>query len=310
MALKLGEFVAVLGIDTGGYTGGILSAQGVTEVFGQTFVNAVTNPVLFGIEVLKKFSAAVGNEIAKAAAEAEKLKTLERVTGLDPELVQTITRSIAEAGGETGNFNAVMTKVADSLANAKAGSEEAIKGFEKLGVTASDIAGIEDQTELVLAIADGLSRIPDLQKRISASKDVFGIGASPELIDTLSLGRAGLLQLRDELIRTNVIRARVQVDGFAEVDAAFDRLERRWDAFWNQAGASATRAIAPIAQQVNLINEEQRKAIDAIGPQNGPGSFTSNLTGNPLADLIIKLGISANSNSDQNVARIPPNITK
>jgi len=109
--------------------------------------------------------------------------------------MQHIASKDAVGGVET--FNKAISELSVRLGDAKTGSDEAIKKFEKWGITLKDIADL-DTEGMFYKIADKIKGIPDPSERSAAAFELLG-KAGKNLVGVMQEGSAAVKGMVDQV---------------------------------------------------------------------------------------------------------------
>jgi len=197
-AFSLGSIRAVLGIDTGGYTKGLLDAQVANEVFGHTVTNFINNPLLGTVQLLKNVAGATASAVRETAfLNQEYLRSSQRV-GVSTETIsglQMAYRDMGLSAAELEKHLVILSKLVDDAAN---GNEQARKTFERLGVSVTDLNGrVKSNDEIFREASDGLARLGNEQAKVSLANDLFGRGAE-KVLDVVGRGGKAIEEYIDK----------------------------------------------------------------------------------------------------------------
>jgi predicted hydrocarbon binding protein len=187
-ATILGSFSAKLGMDTQDYTRGVLNAEGVSRVFGQTFATFISNPLLGSVALLKKVGGAFLGYSQEILGTAEAVQRLGQVTGASVELIQALQQRLDLAGPGADKASLALTKLVDAAARGN-------PTFERIGVNLENI-GSTDQ--LLEATVEALFNMTSEGERTSAAMALMGQRAGPALVDAIGGGSAALRQMKEE----------------------------------------------------------------------------------------------------------------
>jgi len=177
-AFSLGSIRAVLGIETGGYTKGLLDAQVANEVFGHSIVNFVNNPLLGTIQLLKGAVVATSQAIKETADLNEGYLLASERLGIAVRTIsglQLAYRDLGSSSEELERHLVILSKLVDDAAN---GNETAEKTFARLGVSVTDTAGeVRSLDDIFRDVSDGLAALENAQAKVNVANDLFGQGA-------------------------------------------------------------------------------------------------------------------------------------
>ncbi|MCL4221048.1 MAG: hypothetical protein KJZ65_06735 [Phycisphaerales bacterium] len=187
----LGTFSARLGLDTSQYSAGIINADTMNRVFGQSFSAFVANPLLGSIDLIKKVGAGFLDLSNTILGNAEAVQRLSQQTGASVEVIQALEKRLDIAG-----FAAERARQALIKLNQQAGMGS--KVFEQLGIDPAQARSIDS---LLGQVLDGLTAVEDQTTRTALAMQLFGEEAGPQLLNAVGGGsealRAMIAEYRD-----------------------------------------------------------------------------------------------------------------
>ncbi len=275
-AFSLGSIRAVLGIDTGGYTKGLLDAQVANEVFGHTVTNFINNPLLGSIQILKNVAGATVAAVRETAfLNQEYLRTAERV-GISTRTIsglQMAYRDMGLSAQELEKHFVIMSKLIDDAAT---GNETAIKTFARLGVSVTDVTGrVKSNDEIFREASDGLARLGSQQAKVSIANDLFGRGAE-KVLDIVGRGgdviedfiekasRYGQVVGDEDARASNELASALGDLNFA-IDGAKKSLSTRFISSFLDEFAGSQAAVDGLADSLRKLEPAAQRAGAAIG---------------------------------------------
>lgn len=184
----LGSFAARLGLDTSGYSSGIINADSMNRVFGQSFASFVSNPLLGSIDIIKKVGGAFLNLSGTIMGNAEAVQRLSQQTGASVEVIQALEKRLDLAGFAGERARQALIKL-----NQQAGMGS--KVFETLGIDPSQARSIDS---LLGQVLDALSEVDDQTVRTSLAMQLFGEEAGPQLLNAVGGGTQALRAMVNE----------------------------------------------------------------------------------------------------------------
>lgn len=192
MAFDAGTITGHLTLEKGGFTAGILEAQGMTELLGPTISSFLANPMVGIANAAREAISAIKELIVGTAEAGENFGKLSMTTGASVEFLSGLSHAanMADVGMDELGFS--MNLMARAAADAAGGNATAASAFTKLGVAVTDSTGhVRNGQELFLAVADGLKAIENPAERAAAAQDIFGRQAA-KLIPLLAQGSEGI----------------------------------------------------------------------------------------------------------------------
>lgn len=191
----LGNFQARLGMDESDYTRGIINAEGVSRVFGNTFATFISNPLLGSIDIMRRVAGAAITMSQSILEDAESVERLSQQTGASEPLLIALAKRLEIAG-----FNAERRRqsflffnkfIADYVNDGPIANEI----LRQLGVNLEGLRGFD---QIFRAILDGLFGIEDQATRAALAARLFGEEAGHDLINAIGGGNEAI----DEMIDT------------------------------------------------------------------------------------------------------------
>lgn len=145
--------------------------------------------------------------LAKSTAEAgdRAIKTAQNL-GVDVEALQELWYAAERSGASTADLDVSLRQMSVQLGQAAAGTGEARRYIDQLGLSAERLAGMRPD-EAFAELADAISRIPNASEKAAASQALFGRGAK-KLGVLLDEGSEGMARLRKEARATGAVLGR------------------------------------------------------------------------------------------------------
>lgn len=190
--LNVGDMIGRMGVDLSGFTGGLLKAEGMTNVFGSKISTFLANPLLGVIGAAKDAAGAIISLVSDTAAAADEFSKLSQQTGMSIEMLSGLDHAAKISGASTGSLQMAMRKLVSTASDADKGVAGAKDKFAALGISIYDAGGnLKNMDELFLTVADSVKGIEDPMQRAAAVQGLFGDRAA-ELTPLLAEGRDGI----------------------------------------------------------------------------------------------------------------------
>lgn len=172
------------------------------------------------------------------------------------------------AGTSSEQLGAALNRLQVTLGKAQAGSKESVEAFSNLGLSVSDLVGL-NASQQMQRIADAISQIPDPAQRSAAAVAIFGkSGAS--LLPFFESGGQALADMAKEANRLGLSLTDVQA---ANVEAFNDAV--------TLAGKSiegvVTQIVADLAPGIKTAADTFRQFIGDAGGANIGRAFVDGL---------------------------------
>jgi lambda family phage tail tape measure protein len=171
-------------VDNKKYIADIKSADAATQAFGRNAtksidsIGLVSNSVVAKLGGLKTAIAGLisATALQQANAFANAIKDISTTSDVSIEGVLGLSRAFELNGGTAEGAQTAILKFADSIAQARAGNDSALKSFREIGISVDDLNknGIEELTKKSIA---GISGLTSATAKIRTQTDLFGKSA-------------------------------------------------------------------------------------------------------------------------------------
>jgi len=225
-----------LGGDNSGFRGMLDEAESAAGKFGRS-VSALI-PALSG--------AAIAGFFRTVIAEAGALQDLSDRLNVSTDSLQSFNAAVRLAGGTNEQATQAWDKARKAIDSLVAGTPEAVKQFEKLGLSAKDFIGL-NLDESLEKIARGYKDNADVAGAYDAITDILGSKSAPRLM-------AALLQLANEGFPglTASMKQSMQVMD-SEVIAKLDEFGDRMGQFWNSIKVGGSSVLGVLMAIGNVL---------------------------------------------------------
>lgn len=238
----IGNLAVTLGLNTAAFERGATKAEvraralkGHLDGIGSS-VSGLTAALGVGIGVAA-LSGLAKNAFDVAAAMDESAQKM----GVTVEAFQELNLAATQNGISQESLAGAMAKLNKNVGLLAEGSPQAVKAFEKLGLTFDDLKGKSPDQQLG-TIADALNKLPDVQQRVAVGSAIMGRGFS-ELLPLINGGSAAL----DKYAQTS----RNQGEITTEEAKKLDELSDSWDRMKIRLGVFTAKLIATGAEFVS-----------------------------------------------------------
>lgn len=302
----IGAFTATLGMDTKDYAKGILTAQGLNKVFGETFATFVANPLVGSVAIMQKVAGAavaMGKAFASAAeqhlANAEGYQRLSQQLGVTEQLLIALEKrlQVAGAAGDIGHKS--LQKFAVGLMDLRRASGPVKEVADALGLVIDPAESLDRNFAVML---DAINELPTAAQRSAAAAKVFGEEAGPKLINAIGGGAGAVRQMVDEMEALGFRVDKLGNDGLAGLNTqlGYTRLAiegikfNAMQSFFEGLTGGADGSTQSITQLAATINNSLGPSIRMVGTllnpivTNFPGVVYA--TDASLKGLVITLG--------------------
>lgn len=198
------------------------------------------------VAVLVKAEKQLMDMTIQASASADELLTQSIISGMDSEKLQQLQYASELIDVSTETIVDSQTKLIRSMNDARDGSSDAAKEFQKLGISVTDSSGqLRDADAVFYEVIDALNQVENGTERDAAAMAILGKGAR-ELNPLIVQGSDALKGLAAEAEKTGYVLRTDQVEALGKVDDAYQRLQLSQEAVRNQLAAQ----FAPSAESV------------------------------------------------------------
>src|SRR5437016_2266860 len=137
MSFDAGSIVGKLDLDTGGFTSGILGAQGISSLFPQTVTNFLVNPLLGLAGVAQQVAETVKSALFSIGRAADNAGESAEKAGVSVEFLTGIGAAFKDAGSSVEGLGDSLKFVNRNAAQAAEGEETTVKAFNSIGISAA-----------------------------------------------------------------------------------------------------------------------------------------------------------------------------
>ena len=250
-------------------------------------MTAAATAVMAVVDACKKM-----HEITlQAAADADDVLTQSMITGMSPETMQRLAYASEFVDVSLDTMAGSMTKLTRAMYDASTGNEAAAEKFSQLGVAIYDTDGqLRDAESVFYDTIDALGYVENQTTRDAVAMELMGRSAQ-DLNPLIAAGSEALRELGEEAEATGYVLDESQIKRLAEVDDAYQRMEKQieaakkqlalefapaskaaMDAFSNAVKKASdwleqsglVRALASIVQSVASIFETGMALVDSL----------------------------------------------
>lgn len=198
------------------------------------------------VAVLVKAEKQLMDMTIQASASADELLTQSMISGIDSGKLQQLHYASELIDVSTETIVDSQTKLIRSMNDARDGSSDAAKAFQKLGISVTDSSDqLRDADTVFYEVIDALGQVENGTERDAAAMDILGKGAR-ELNPLIVQGSDALKGLAADAEKTGYVLRTDLVEALGKVDDAYQRLQLSQEAVRNQLAAQ----FAPSAESV------------------------------------------------------------
>lgn len=271
----IGKFSASLGLDTKDYAKGIINAQTLNRVFGESFAAFVANPLLGSINILKNVGGAFASAAAKQLEYAEVLQRTGQQLGVNEQLLVALAKRLEVAGFNADIGSKGLQKFATSLLDLSRGAGPLKEVGDAIGLVLDPTAPLEANLRTLL---DTIARLPSEAQRSAAAAKVFGEEAGPKLLNAIGGGSEAMndmireaqqLGFRVDTLSNNGIAGLNTQIGYMKLAIEGIRFNAMQSFFEGLTGG-ATGSTEGIRDFASSVNNELGPAMERLGRETGP----------------------------------------
>jgi hypothetical protein len=246
------SIIARLGLDNSGFNRGLVGAQQRLGQF-RDFAKSV-----FGVGIgVGIFGALTRNALALA----DSILTLKDNTGLATGTIQTLQHAVVQAGGKAGEANKSLETFAVNVGKARAGSAEAARAFEMMGIALRDTNGQARSNEDILRdVADAFSKIENPADRATLATKIFG-EQGLEMATALAKGNAELDKLKKHMEASGQLLTDAELRRLDAADKKVKALNERGGKGFAKFGAALSLGFSTLVTQITEAPRDYLKAL-------------------------------------------------
>ncbi len=255
---KVGTAFKTLGAESG--IGKFATAMGKVGKAGKDFAGDVLETAAKIAGVTAAAAAAIFGVVHGFSEAGDNIEMMSKRLGLTTDAYQELSYAAKKADVDQETFDATMGKFSKNIAEAAAGSGEALVGFNALGISIRDANGkIKPMDTLLPQVAEKMKNIQNQSVRNAIAAKIFGKEGA-KLNGIFEEGAEGLARLRKEAHDVGAVMTPEQIKTAAEFDDGLKSITATLLGVRNTIGA----ALAPIllgfmekAQKWIIANREQ-----------------------------------------------------
>ena len=201
--------------------------------------------------------------LAKSTADLgdHAIKTAQNL-GVDVEVLQELWYAAERSGATTEDLDRAVRKMTVGLGQAAAGTGEAAKWLQMLGVDAKQLALLRPE-DAMARLADALRAIPDPAAKAAASQALFGEGAL-KLGVLLDEGSAGMSRLRAEARATGGVLGRKAAEDAATFQDRLLDLQLALRGLKNTFGAALLPVLTDLFTKLATWLRQNRARVEEL----------------------------------------------
>ena len=201
------------------------------------------------VEAARKMADLVAETIAQDAAAIRMAQSMDMSVGA---LQGLQSAAKVGAGIDAESFTRGFEHMAGVLNDAALKAGPARDSFERLGLTARNLAG-DGLDKTFLSVADGLSKIENASTRIKVAEDIFGARQAKELLPLLTQGADKINEYVESAKRAGVVMSQIDAAKVMQASKAAIELHEKFDGIVQQLTISLAPAITAIVKEIESL---------------------------------------------------------
>lgn len=194
----------------------------------------------------------------KSAAFADNILTMSMTTGLSTEQLQEFSYAAELIDVSVDTLQTSLTKLTNNMQNAMNGTGDAMKAFDRLGVSVTDANGnMRRANDVFYDAIDALGDVQNATERDALAMDIFGRSAQ-DLNPLIIQGSGTLREYANEAHNAGYVLDNETLSALGAVDDGVQRLQTTQEAFHNKLSAE-------FAPYLTELLDTTREQIDVLG---------------------------------------------
>lgn len=273
----LGSFQAKLGLDSTDYAKGMINAESVSRIFGNSFATFVSNPLLGSIGILKNVGRAMITSSLQVLEYSESIERLSQQTGASEALLIALQKRLEIAGFSAERAAQGMAFFNKFVAEYKTGGKAANELVAQLG---ADLRSLEGTDQIFNAMVEAVSRVEDPALKAQAAMLLFGRMGGPELINAIGGGSAAIDEMIDQYTRLGFVIDHEANSKIASLNTNLGFAQQAMDGVRNSL---IIEFLLGFSGTADLSNESVVQLAESLNGELAPAMRE---TGQTLADLL------------------------
>jgi len=271
-------------MDTKKLSKDVKKSRGMIAGFGREVKRALVPIGLLGTAAAGAFGVMVKAQFKAGDALAKMSDKL----GVTTEAMAGLQHAASLTGVESSTLEKALVNLTKASNQAARGFGEGVRSFEMLGLSAKALNELSPDKQF-LAIADSIAKMTNKQDQLTVATELFGArGAS--LINTLKLGRDGLLEMAAEAGTLGLAISRVEAAKLEEANDAIERMTKSFSGLAMTAAVELAPAISKIADDIRGLVTDAKGGGFFSGLSKAVGLIKSGFLG---LRVIVTKSISA-----------------
>ena len=246
MPFDAGAIIGSLQLDTSGYTGGMLEAEGLAKLFPAVVTDFMVNPLLGFAAIAKETADSVARAVEFVVHDVEHIGTAFHTIGLEAERAGFSVEAFSKlslisstVGVSAESFGNALKFLQEHTADAANGNKEAAEHFQALGISVDFLrANLNDSQAVLSAVKEGIDGLGSNAEKTRAAMSLMGReGAS--LVPLFSLSAEATAKLGKEFEQLGAVVTRTDV----EMGQKFGAMEALVSAAWTGIEQTLARPV-------------------------------------------------------------------
>ena len=231
------------------------ASEGGFTVLKGALANLAAQAVTKAVEGLKNLGKAIGGATKEAAAYADDINTMSKVTGISTEKLQEMSYMADLVDVSTETIAGSMGKLTKNMASAQNGTGAAAKAFESLGISIANSDGsLRDSEEVFGDVIDALGHMENETERDAVAMNIFGKSAR-DLNPLIEAGSDEISKLAQEAHDMGYVMSTETLDSLNGLNDTFDRMK--------VVGEGVKKGFVSLAAPI--LNEFLTPVVDGLG---------------------------------------------
>lgn len=283
MPFSAGSITSALGLDTSGFSQGMLSATAIAQTFPNVVTSFLANPVLGVVNVFGTAFNAITGIVSSAMdtvkqafddsfKEADKLNDLATNAGVSAEQLSGLGLVAKQSGSSVDEVAESFKFLGKNVSDAMSGNKQVIGDFQRFGVAFQDATGrARPLNDVMLDVADAIAALPPGAEQTGAAMTLLNRGGAG-MIATLGQGSGAIKEQIDLYTRLGAVvttRAAESANAYGDV---LGELQMAWRGVQNAIGDPLREALTPalrmaadwIARNMPQIQQTIREVIGSV----------------------------------------------
>ena len=261
-----GRFQARLGLDETDYAKGMINAEAVSRIFGQTFTAFVSNPLLGSIDLFKNVGRAAITASVDLLGYSESIERLSQQTGASEPLLIALSKRLEIAGFNAERARQSFLKFNQFIADYNRSGPLA---NEILGQMNANLDGLTTFDQFLASMLDGLAAVENQATRAALASKLFGEEAGHDLINAIGGGSAALDEMIEQYTRLGFVVDRQVNSRLAAMNTNLGFMQQALEGVRSN---TIREFLLGINEQLDLSDEGIIRLAETLNSRIGPAA--------------------------------------